>query len=416
MDRITRESLRGKTVAAFVSGGLDSTCIVKWLSMAGIEVVAIIVDLGQPEEKDLSDIVRRMRVTGAKEAVLVDGKETLAKYMLQVIQGLGHHEGGYMNTTGIARMATVAVALGEVQKRGIKVVTHGATGRGNDQVRFELAVTMLDPTIRVYAPWRDQDFNQEIGGRKEEIDFCKSHNLKIDATYEKPYSTDSNFCGLTHEAGKLEFLNTPTDFVNFLMGAHPSKAPDKEELVSIRFEAGVPKEINGVKMDLLTVFLRLNEIAGRNGIGIGIDVVENRRLGIKSRGVYESPGVTLLEKAYSKILELVLDRGRRKFFDVVSRQLADVVYEGEWFYPLAEDLLAVTSNIARQVTGMVTFKLHKGNVLFVEARDAPHSLYDPQRSSMEKVGEFDHTDSQGYLNIANVTARALANAGQTRKP
>lgn len=416
MDRMTRGSLRGKTVAALVSGGLDSTCIIKWLSLAGVKVFALIVDLGQPDEHDLDNIVRRMRVAGADEAVLVEGKETLAKYMLQVIQGLGHHEGGYMNTTGIARMATVAVAMGEIQKRGIKIVTHGATGRGNDQVRFELAVTMLDPTIRVYAPWRDPNFNQELGGRKEEIDFCRSYNLEIDATYEKPYSTDSNFCGLTHEAGKLEFLNTPTDFVSFLMGVHPSKAPDKEELISIGFKAGIPKEINGVKMDLITVFLRLNEIAGRNSIGIGIDVVENRRVGIKSRGVYESPGVTLLEKAYSKMLELVLDRGRRKFFDVVSRQLADVVYEGEWFGPLAEDLLAVTSNIARRVDGVVTFKLHKGNVSFVESHDAPYSLYDPQRSSMEKVGEFDHTDSQGYLNIANVTARALALAGQTRKP
>jgi len=416
MDRMTRESLRGKTVAALVSGGLDSTCIVKWLSMAGIEVIAIIVDLGQPEEKDLSDIVHRMKLAGAYEAVLVDGKETLARYMLQVIQGLGHHEGGYMNTTGIARMATVAVALGEIQKRGIKIVTHGATGRGNDQVRFELGVTMLDPTIRVYAPWRDPEFVEELGGRKEEIDFCKSHNLEIDATYEKPYSTDSNFCGLTHEAGKLEFLNTPTDFVNFQMGMHPSKAQNEEELVSIRFSSGIPTEVNDAELDLVNVFLALNRIAGRNGVGIGIDVVENRRVGIKSRGVYESPGVTLLERAYSKMLELILDRGHRKFFDVVSRQLADVVYEGEWYGPLAGDLLAVTSNIARLVSGGVTFKLYRGNMFFVEVYDDAHSLYDPTRSSMEKVGEFDHTDSQGYLNIANVSARALALAGQTRKP
>ncbi len=416
MNRITREILKGKQVAALVSGGLDSTCIIKWLSLAGVEVLAVIVDLGQPDEKDLDDIVRRMKLAGAYEAILVDGKETLAKYMLQVIQGLGHHEGGYMNTTGIARMATVAVALPEIQKRGIEIVTHGATGRGNDQVRFELAVVMLDPSLRVYAPWRDPDFNQELGGRKAEIDFCKSHNLEIDATYEKPYSTDSNFCGLTHEAGKLEFLDTPTDFVNFLMGLHPSRAQEKEELVNIRFECGVPTEINCEKMDLVSIFTRLNAIAGRNGIGIGIDVVENRRIGIKSRGVYESPGVTLLEKSYSKMLELILDRGRRKFFDIVSRQLADVVYEGEWFSPLAGDLLAVTSNIARLVSGVVTYKLHRGNVFFVKAHDVNHSLYDPARSSMEKVGEFDHADSQGYLNVATVTARALTYAGQTRKP
>lgn len=407
--------LEGKTVAALVSGGLDSTTIIKWLSLRGAKILAITADLGQPDENDLNDVARRMKEAGAIEAIIVDAKGTLARYMLQVIHELGHHEGGYMNTTGIARMVTVAVSMDEIHERIIKYITHGATGRGNDQVRFENAVTTLSPSIKVYAPWRDNDFVSELGGRKQMIDFCKKHKLQISATRERPYSTDANFCGLTHEAGKLEYLSTPTDFVNFLMVTHPQKVKRKQEYISIRFEKGVPIQINDSKKGLVDVFMLLNEIAGRNGIGI-TDVVENRRVGIKSRGVYESPGVTLLEKAYAKMLELILDRNRRKFFDIVSRQFADLVYEGEWFSPLGGDLLAVINNVAGLVTGEVTFKLYRGNVFFVEIRDVVHGLYDPERASMEKVGEFNHTDSQGYLNIANVLTRALHYAGQTRRP
>lgn len=285
MDRM---SLKGQKVAALVSGGLDSTTIVHWLSAAGVRVLAITVDLGQPDEADLSQVPQRMKTAGAEEAILIDGKRILAEFMLQVIWGLAHHEGGYMNTTGIARMATVYVALPELKSRGINVLTHGATGRGNDQVRFELATAMLNPEIKVYAPWRDQEFIDQLGGRKEMIDYCRKNGLKVSATVEKPYSTDANFCGLTHEAGKLEFLNTPTDFVDFVMGVAPHKAPNKEEVISIIFRQGFPTFIEGGRGfagSLVDVFMDLNRVAGRNGVGIGIDVVENRRVGIKSRGV-----------------------------------------------------------------------------------------------------------------------------------
>lgn len=409
-----RKDLVGKKVAALVSGGLDSTTIIHWLSKAGVDVLAITVDLGQPDETNMNDIPRRMKVAGAKDAILIDGKKVLAEYMMQVIQGQAYYEGGYWNTTGIARMATMAVALPEIKKRNIKVITHGATGRGNDQVRFELGTAMLTPEIKVYAPWRDPDFIEEFGGRLQMIEYCQANGLKISATVDKPYSTDANFCGLTHEAGKLESLKTPTEFVNFLMGPFPTKAPNKKEAVSITFKNGVPVAINGKKNNLLSALLNLNKIAGRNGVGIGLDVVENRRVGIKSRGVYEAPGVTLLGEAYAKMLELILDRSRRVFFDDVSRQLANVVYRGEWFGPLAGDLLAVTESIAKMVAGTVKFELYKGNIFFVSA-DANHGIYNSELSSMESVGEFNHTDSQGYLNIAGVVARTLAKAGLTRK-
>ena len=407
--------LIGKRVGAFLSGGLDSTTITKWLSEKGVEVVSMTIDLGQPDEKNIGDIAGRMLKAGAVEAITIDGKPLLAEYMLQVIQGLGHHEGGYMNTTGIARMAAVQVALPEIMKRKLDIIVHGATGRGNDQVRFELAPAMLEPDLRVYAPWRDTDFINECGGRKEMIEFCQRQGLGVSATLDRPYSTDANFCGLTHEAGRLERITERPDYVKFLMGVRPQEAPDKEEIVSVCFGRGRPIVVNGQKMKLVPLFLELNKIVGRNGVAVGIDVVENRRVGIKSRGVYESPAATLLEIAYGKLLELIMDRDRRKFFEIVSRQWADVVYEGEFFSPKAGDLLAVITNVARQATGEITYALYKGGVYFIKAEGVVHSLYDPDRSSMEKVGDFNHTDSQGYLNIAGVLARAMARAGQTRR-
>jgi argininosuccinate synthase len=313
-------------------------------------------------------------------------------------------------------MATVATVLPVVRQHGIEIVTHGATGRGNDQVRFELALAMLAPEVRVYCPWRDPEFEEQLGGRKLMIQFCRSHDLQVTATEEKPYSTDANFCGLTHEAGRLEQLTTPTDFVDFVMGVSPMRAPDKVEEVSVRFEMGTPVAVDGRAMSVVDVFQTLNAIGGRNGVGIGIDVVENRRIGIKSRGVYESPGVTIVAYIYEKLLQLTLDRSRRKFFDIVSRQLADVVYEGEWFSPLAASLLQTTETVAQLITGEVTVGLYKGNIRFVAAKDVPHMLYDEAGASMEKVGDLRHAWAQGYMEIADFVARRMAYAGQTRKP
>lgn len=415
---MTITDLLGKKVVALVSGGLDSTTIIRWLSSQGVRVTAVTVDLGQPDEKDMQDIASRMKTAGAESALIVDGRELLAEYGLLVVQGQGGHEGEYLNTTGIARMATVKTLIDII--KDADVITHGATGRGNDQVRFELGVAHLAPGKRVYAPWRDPAFLSVFRGRKEMIEYCQKEGLVISATLDKPYSTDANFLGLTHEAGELESLQTPSDFVNFVMGSSPKDAPNKAEEVTIGFSRGRPYffEYNGRAIShasLFNLFSDLNKIAGRNGVGIGIDVVENRRVGIKSRGVYESPGMTLLYTAYAKMLELFLDRERRKFFDIASRRFGDVIYEGEFFGPLSGDLLVMIKHIARDINGEVTFSLYKGNIGFVSA-NVPISLYDPTLSSMEDVGEFDHADSQGYLNIAAVTARTMARVGQTIDP
>ncbi len=401
--------LNGVRVASFVSGGLDSTTMVSWLKERGAKVTTLIGDLGQPEETDMSDVVRRMIAAGAEEAILVDAKKLLAEYGLLVVQGQGAYEGGYLNTTGIARMALIKAALPEIKQRGIEIVTHGATGRGNDQVRFEIGVYHLAPELQIYAPWRDQAFLKDFGGRKEMIAYCQAKGLKVLATLEKLYSTDSNLLGLTHEADKLEDLNTPTDFVRFLMGNSPQAAPDKGTEITIGFEEGRPVHYLNHR-EPLDIFLALNSIGGQHGIGIGIDVVENRRVGIKSRGVYESPGLSILCRTYAKLIELVLDRDRRRVFDRISAEFGEAIYRGEFFAPYCKELVGYITSVAKDISGSVSFELYKGNMRLLRVA-SPTSLYSADRASMEKIGNFDHRDSQGYLNIAAGLARQQSRAG-----
>jgi argininosuccinate synthase len=400
--------LKGKKVAALVSGGLDSTTIISWASEQGAKVTALIVDIAQPDEVNMNDIDRRMRAAGAEDAVLIDGRELLAEYGLLLVHGQGAYEGGYLNTTGIARMAIVKAALPEIKKRGIKIVMHGATGRGNDQVRFELGFAYLAPDIKVYAPWRDRVFQKKFGGRKEMIRYCQRRGLKVSATIKKPYSTDSNFLGLTHEAGILEDLSTPTSAVDFLMGNYGENAPEAGEKITIYFKEGWP--IFHDFFDPLSVFLELNKVGGRNGIGIGIDVVENRRVGIKSRGVYESPGLSILFAAYEKMLQLILDRGSRRAFDSDARRFGEIIYRGEFYSQECKYLLPSIKEVAKDVNGSVSFLLCRGRMKLLKA-SSPKQLYNADRASMEKVGDFDHTDSQGYLNIASGLAKTQSLAG-----
>lgn len=397
------------------SGGLDSTTTVHWQSQHGVDVTSITIDFAQPDEQNITEIEARMIDAGASEAIVVDGKPLLAEYMIQLLQGLGAYEGGYLNTTGIARMAAVKIALYEIRKRGISILSHGATGKGNDQVRFELATLHHEPSFEIYAPWRDQIFIDELPGRKEMIDYCHKHGLKITATLEKPYSTDANFCGLTHEAGELEKLTVNGDIIKFVMGVRPEDAPDGREFVGIDFDHGMPVAINNEKMGLVDIFLTLNKIGGRNGIGIGIDVVENRRVGIKSRGIYEAPGATILAAAYEKMYQLILDGDRRRYFRDLSEKLGHEIYFGEWFTQRCGDLLAAISHMANDVTGSVGFILYKGNIMYAGVDGVVHSLYDAERASMERGGEQQHVSAQGYMNIMDVSARALASASLTRK-
>ncbi len=407
--------LQGKTVGAAVSGGLDSCTITKWLVDNGVNVVCFTADLGQPDERNVDEIRERMLACGAKEAVIVDAKDALAEEGIRLIQCQAMYEGGYWNTTGIARHVTVKALLPEMESRGISILTHGATGRGNDQVRFQLATNMLNPSFSVYAPWRDAEFLSKFGGRKEMIDFCQERKLPITATHEKPYSTDANLLGLTHEAGRLESLKTPAGFITPGMGVHPKDAPDEIEHFTVTYARGTPIEVNGSLGTPLMSLLEANRIGGRNGVGIGIHTVENRFVGIKSRGVYESPGMELLGTCYEYLLQLILDRRARKLYDGISSYIAEQIYQGYWFDSATHSMLASIEQFTNLASGTITVALYKGNVAFHAAGGVPHSLYSEETASMEDIGDFDHADSEGFLAVLGVGARAAAVAGQTEE-
>lgn len=397
-----------KAIGGAVSGGLDSCTVTHWLSEKGFSVTCYTVDLAQPDEIELTDIKKRMLACEAVDAILVSGTEALAEAGLKVVQAQAKYEGGYWNTTAIARPITVQCILPLLKKAGIPVLFHGCTGRGNDQVRFQLASNMLNPEIEVYAPWRDTGFIEEFPGRKEMIEYCTKNNLPLKASSEVRYSTDANFLGLTHEAGDLEDVSIPPFFVEPVMGVWSWDAPDISEFVTIKWSQGIPIEINGMEVGLVDAFLQANKIAGRHGVGIGTHVIENRFVGIKSRGIYESPGIELLGKSYEYLLQFILDRRARNLFESLSKYLSEQIYQGFWFDLGSLSAMKSINNISQYMTGSVTMKLHKGSVLFSEVGDQsssiPYSLYTDD-SSMENLGDYDHSDAEGFLKILGVSAK-----------
>lgn len=408
------QDLKGKTIAFAGSGGLDSCTITRWLSENGVGVVCFTADLAQPDESDLGAIRERMLAAGARDFVLLPAREPLAEAGIKLIQAQATYEGRYWNTTAIARMVLVEAMVTEMRKRGISILSHGSTGRGNDQVRFQLATNMLAPDFEVYAPWRDEAFLEKFGGRSEMIEYCREHKLPITASVDAPYSTDANMLGLTHEAGKLESLETPPSIIKPGMGVHPSDAPDSPEIVEVEFREGRPVAIGGKKLGAVEMIQEANRIGGKHGVGIGVHLVENRFVGIKSRGVYEGPGMELLGSAYAYLLQLVLDRRARELYDELSRVVAKQVYQGYWFDLCSQMALEAVAATAKLVTGSIRLSLYKGGVSFAAAGPAPHSLYSEATSSMEKVGSYNHSDSEGLLRVLGVSARALAASKQVR--
>ncbi|HIL07906.1 MAG TPA: argininosuccinate synthase [Candidatus Latescibacteria bacterium] len=405
--------LKNQKIMLAVSGGLDSCTITHWLVEQGVEVVAYTADLGQPDEKNIEDVRDRMLASGASEMILEDLIDPICRVGLQLVQSQARYEGGYWNTTGIARHVTVAGMLPHMQERGIHIMGHGATGRGNDQVRFQLAAQMLSPQIEVYAPWRDPAFLASFGGRKEMIDYCQGHGLPITATHDKPFSTDANILGLTHEAGQLEDLTTPVALIEPGMGTFPQSAPDTAEVFTVRFAKGDPVSINGEAISPRQAIEQSNAIGGRHGIGIGLHAVENRFVGIKSRGVYEAPALELLGQCYEYLLQLVLDRRARKIFSPISAFISEQIYQGYWFDTATQASWKLIEHLNGLATGTISVSLYKGQVAFHAANDIPHSLYSEDTASMEDIGDFDHKDSEGFLGVLGVSARALNQAGQT---
>ncbi len=410
------EALKGKTVGFAASGGLDSCTVTRWLADHGVTVVALCADMAQPDETDFEAVKARMLASGAAEFVAVPLQDNIAEAGLEAIQFQARYEGAYWNTTGVGRHVIVAGLVRELKARGIGVLGHGATGRGNDQVRFQLCTNMLAPDLQVYAPWRDEAFLGQFRGRTEMIAYCRQHNLPVKATIDAPYSTDANLLGLTHEAGQLEHLTQSPWFVTPGMGVKPVDAPDAPRAVTIRFEAGRPVSLDGVAMPLLKLIQAANALGGQHAVGICTHLVENRFVGIKSRGVYEAPAMELIGQAYQYLTQLIFDRRARKLFDYLSTSMAEQIYQGYGFDLASHSLREAMKPLAQLVTGTVTVQMYKGGVTFHSATDVPHQLYSESNASMEAIGEFDHADSEGFLRVLQVSARSLAANGQVAAP
>lgn len=391
------------------SGGLDTSVILHWLVSRGHEVHAVYVDLGQPCE-DQSALLEKARRLGATSARAVDAKEELCRdFAFPVLQWQARYEDMYLMGTSIARPLIAKKCLQVGREVGADAFAHGATGKGNDQCRFQLAAEALEPSIRVIAPWRDREFRAAFPGRKEMIDYCQQHGIPVKATLERPYSSDENCLHISYEAGKLEDLSIcGVDLVQFGMTVSPEQAPDQPEEVTIGFEAGRPVSVNGQLMDAYPIVRTLNEIGGRHGIG-RIDMVENRFVGMKSRGVYEAPGMTLLYRAHRLLEQITLDRDLMHLRDRLAPEVAEMVYYGFWFHPKMDALMAFIREAQKPVTGQVRLRLYKGNITVV-SRTSPHSLYDAALATMEAGGDYDQSDAEGFLRIVGLPTRVYSRA------
>ncbi|RUM29033.1 MAG: argininosuccinate synthase [Aquifex sp.] len=391
-----------KRVILAYSGGLDTSIIVRWLTEKGYEVITYTADVGQGEE--LSEIPEKARRAGAVEAIVEDLKETFAEnYCLPTLKALALYEGKYPLTAALSRPLIAEKLVYYAEKFNADYVAHGSTGKGNDQVRFELSVWALNPDIEVLAPVREWEFKS----REEQVEYAQRFNIPVKATKEKPYSIDRNLWGVSIECGPLEdpWQEPPEDA--YQITTAPKKAPDQPEYITIGFEKGRPVSINGNKYDnLYKLIVDLNEIAGKHGVG-RIDMVENRLVGIKSREIYEAPGAIVLYEAYRDLLSLVLDRFTFHYFLThIPHEYAKLVYEGLWFTPLRQAIDAFTNTLAELATGEVRVKLYKGSVSVV-GRKSPNSLYIEELATYSEKDQFDQIAGKHFTKVWGLPLRVL---------
>ncbi len=402
--------LTNEKLGVCVSGGLDSKTIAKKLASEGIEVLCFSADLGQPDETDIRDVAHKMAPCGV-ETVIVDLKNEMAEACFEMLKAQAQYDGGYWNSTGIARAVTTKGLITAMLERGCTVLVHGATGRGNDQMRFERYTNVLAPDMKVYAPWRDPQLLEQFPGRKQMADFLAGHGIEAFVGGRKPYSTDANLAGISYEAEDLESIETPCTIVEPQMGVWPMDAPEEGETFTVRFEEGRAVEIDGAAVDALTAMQQANDIGGRNGVGLK-NALENRIIGTKSRGVYESPGMELLGSCLRFVYQATMDRRSAVLFGSLSSLVAHQVYDGRYFDPVTNAARAAVDVMAEPASGTVTVKLYKGHVLFQGLTDCPASLYNEEDSSMEESSGLNPVSSQGFAEIQSVEAKALARAGQ----
>ena len=391
---------KGTVVLAY-SGGLDTSCILRWLKLKGHSVVAYVADVGQGD--DMEQVKRNATATGADDVFVADLKrEFVTDYIFPAIRGNAIYEGRYLLGTALARPVIAKHQIALAQELGAGYVSHGATGKGNDQVRFELAYYALAPGIRIISPWKTPEFLNQFKGRKDMIRFCEEQKIDIPVTLSKPYSMDENLLHKSYESGILEDPMMRPDPAMYQMTVDPREAPDQETVIELEFKDGTPVLLKNVTTgesvsDAYELLMALNKLGRTNGIG-RIDIVENRFVGIKSRGVYETPGGTILHMALRDLEGIAMDREVQRLRDMLSPKLAAIIYNGFWFSPEMEFLQAAIEKSQELIDGTVRLALYKGNVETI-GRSSPSSLYNQDLSSMDIEGGFDQTDSAGFIRI-----------------
>ena len=408
--------MKEKVVLAY-SGGLDTTAIIPWLKENfGYDVICCCINCGQGEELD--GLEERAKMSGASKLYIENIVDDFCdNYIMPCVKANAVYENKYLLGTSMARPAIAKKLVEIARKEGAVAICHGATGKGNDQIRFELGIKALAPDIKIIAPWRMTDV-WTMQSREDEIEYCKQHGIDLPFSADSSYSRDRNLWHISHEGLELENPALEPNYEHLLvLGVTPEKAPDKAEYVTMTFEKGVPTSVNGEKMKVSDVIRKLNELGGKHGIGI-VDIVENRVVGMKSRGVYETPGGTILMEAHQQLEELVLDRATMEAKKDMSNKLSQIVYEGKWFTPLREAIQAFMETTQEYVTGEVKFKLYKGNIIKA-GTTSPYSLYSESLASFTTGDLYDHHDADGFITLfglpLKVRAMKMAEAKAAKK-
>lgn len=407
--------MKEKVVLAY-SGGLDTSVILKWLIGKNYEVIAFIADVGQTE--DFDECRKKALLLGASKVIIADLKEEFVEeYVFKAIKANAVYEDRYLLGTALARPLIAKKQIEVAIEEEASAVAHGATGKGNDQVRFELTYYALKPDIKVIAPWKDREFLAAFKGRTDLLNYAAANNIPVKASLAKPYSEDDNLMHISHEAGVLEDPMFPANKTMLSKMVMPQDAPDAETRIMIQFRNGLPvklvnKDDGTIKEKPYELFVYLNKLAGENGVGL-LDMVENRFVGIKSRGVYETPGATVLFNAHRDIEGIAMDREVMRLRNMLTPEFANLIYNGFWFSPEMDFLMAAIDKSQELITGNIHICLYKGNVL-IEGRESPSSLYNKDLSSMDIEGGFDQTDSKGFIKINAIRLmahRAIVNSG-----
>ena len=394
-----------KKIVLSYSGGLDTSVMITWLkeNYKGAEIITVTADVGQGES-ELVGLEEKAIKAGASKAYILDLKNELVNdYIVPAIKANAKYENSYLLGTTFSRPLIKKKLVEIASKEGATAICHGATGKGNDQVRFELGIKNFAPDIEVIVPWR----TWELKTREKEIEYAEKHGIPLTINRKTNYSKDKNLWHLSHEGLDLEDIKNEPQYEKILeMGVSPKQAPDKEEVVNIYFEKGIPKELNGINMSVLDIILKLNDIGGRNGIGI-IDMIENRLVGMKSRGVYETPGGTIIYKAHEILETICLDKDTMHYKQGVSEKFGELLYNACWFTPLREALSAFIDKTQENVTGQVKLKLYKGNIINAGV-NSPYSLYSKKIASFDEEEEYNHEDSKGFINLYGLPTKIRA--------